>query len=273
MPPSTGMDTDMANDSFKGKVAAVTGSTSGIGLEIAQEFAKAGADIAINGFGNQHEIDAKVAQLRGFGRRVEYFGSDMSKGAEAEDFVRQVLARLGSCDILVNNAGVQHVAPIETFPAEQWDKIIAINLTAAFHTIKAAIPGMKAKNWGRIINIASAHGLRASPYKSAYVAAKHGLLGLTKTAALELAETPITANSICPGFVKTSLVEGQIAAQAEANNMSEADVVQKIILASQPTHRFVETSEIAGTALFLAGPFAANITGAAISVDGGWTAR
>jgi len=263
----------MANDSFKGKVAAITGSTSGIGLEIAGEFAKAGADIALNGFGKQDEIDAEVARLRGFGGRVEYFGLDMSKGVDAEQFVPQVVAMLGSCDILVNNAGIQHVARIETFPTEQWDRIIATNLTAAFHTIKAAIPGMKANNWGRIINIASAHGLRASPYKSAYVAAKHGLLGLTKTAALELAETPITANSICPGFVKTPLVEGQIAAQARANNMSEADVVQKIILTRQPTHRFVETSEIAGTAMFLAGPFAANITGAAISVDGGWTAR
>lgn len=263
----------MADASFKGKVAAVTGSTSGIGLAIAEEFAKAGADIAINGFGDPAAIDAEVARLRALGGRVEYFGSDMSKGDQAEDFVRQTLAKLGRCDILVNNAGVQHVEPIETFPAEQWDKIIAINLTAAFHTIKAAIPGMKANGFGRIINIASAHGLRASPFKSAYVAAKHGLLGLTKTAALELAETPVTANSICPGFVKTPLVEGQIADQAKANNMSEADVVQKIILASQPTHRFVETSEIAGMVLFLAGPFAANITGAAISVDGGWTAR
>lgn len=263
----------MANDSFQGKVAAITGSTSGIGLEIARAFAKAGADIALNGFGTPDEIDAEVARLRELGGRVEHFGSDMSNGAEAEAFVHRVIAKLGSCDILVNNAGVQHVAPIESFPAEQWDRIIAINLSAAFHTMKAAIPAMKAKNWGRIINIASAHGLRASPYKSAYVAAKHGLLGLTKTAALELAETPITANAVCPGFVKTPLVEGQIAAQAKTNRMSEADVVQKIILASQPTHRFVETSEIAGTALFLAGPFAANITGTAISIDGGWTAR
>lgn len=263
----------MVNDYFRGKVAAITGSTSGIGLAIAQAFAMAGADVALNGFGDRTAIDAEVTRLREFGRRVEHFGSDMSKPADAEGFVHAVVARLGSCDILVNNAGIQHVAPIETFPAEQWDRIIAINLTAAFHTIKAAIPGMKANNWGRIINIASAHGLRASPYKSAYVVAKHGLLGLTKTAALELADTAITANSICPGFVKTPLVKGQIADQAKANGMSPEDVVQKIILASQPTHRFVETSEIAGTAMFLAGPFATNITGAAISVDGGWTAR
>ncbi len=263
----------MADAMFKGKVAAVTGSTSGIGLEIARAFAGGGADIAVNGFGKTDEIEAEVTRLRALGGRVEYIGSDMSKGDQAQDFIRQTLAKLGRCDILVNNAGIQHVEPIETFPAEQWDKIIAINLTAAFHTMKAAIPAMKANNWGRIISIASAHGLRASPFKSAYVAAKHGLIGLTKTAALELAETPITANSICPGFVKTPLVEGQIADQAKANAMSADEVVHKIILASQPTHRFVETREVAGTVLFLAGPFAGNMTGAAISVDGGWTAR
>ena len=263
----------MVTQTFQGKVAAVTGSTSGIGLEIAEEFAKAGAAIAINGFGKPEDIEAEVTRLRGLGGQVEYFGSNMSKGDQAEDFVHQTVAKLGRCDILVNNAGIQHVEPIETFPAEQWDKIIAINLTAAFHTIKAAIPGMKANGFGRIINIASAHGLRASPFKSAYVAAKHGLLGLTKTAALELAELPITANAICPGFVKTPLVEGQIADQAKANNMSAEDVVAKVILASQPTHRFVETSEIAGLVLFLASPFGNNITGAAIAIDGGWTAR
>lgn len=263
----------MTGETFQGKVAAVTGSTSGIGLEIARAFAEAGADVAINGFGDAAAIEAEAVRLRGFGGRIAYVGSDMGKGDQAEDFVRQTLARLGRCDILVNNAGVQHVSPIETFPAEQWDRIIGVNLTAAFHTMKAAIPAMKANGWGRIINIASAHGLRASPFKSAYVAAKHGLIGLTKTAALELAGTPITANSICPGFVKTPLVEGQIADQAKANAMSADELVEKIILASQPTRRFVEPSEIAGTALFLAGRFAGNITGAAISVDGGWTAR
>ena len=263
----------MAPPSFKDKVVCVTGSTSGIGLAIAEAFARAGSDVVLNGFGKPEAIEAEVARLRALGGRVEFVGSDMSVGDEAHDFVVQSEARLGACDILVNNAGVQHVAPIEEFPPDQWDKIMAINLTAAFRTIRAAIPGMKARGWGRVINIASAHGLAASPYKSAYVAAKHGLIGLTKTVALEVAETPITVNAICPGFVKTPLVEGQIAEQAKATGLPADRVVKEVILASQPTHRFVEAEEIAAYALFLAGPMAGNITGAAQLIEGGWLAR
>lgn len=263
----------MTDSSLKGKVAAVTGSTSGIGLGIAEMLAKAGADVAINGFGKPEDIDREVARLRGFGGRVEYFPSDMSDPAQCAGFVTGTEEKLGRCDILVNNAGIQHVEAVETFPVDKWDKIIAINMSATFHTIRAAIPGMKARGWGRLINVASAHGLVASPFKSAYVASKHGVVGLTKTVALELAETAITCNVVCPGFVKTPLVEGQIADQAKANNMSEERVVKEIILASQPTHRFVEVEEVAAYVLFLAGPYAGNITGSAQTIEGGWTAR
>lgn len=263
----------MTDSSLKGKVAAITGSTSGIGLGIAEMLAKAGADIAINGFGKPEDIEREMARLRGLGGRVEYFGNDMSSAADSAAFVTHTESTFGKLDILVNNAGIQHVEAIETFPVEKWDKIIAINLSATFHTIRAAVPGMKARGWGRIISIASAHGLVASPFKSAYVAAKHGVVGLTKTVALELAETAITCNVVCPGFVKTPLVEGQIADQAKANNMSEERVVKEIILASQPTHRFVAVEEVAAYVLFLAGPYAGNITGSAQTIEGGWTAR
>ncbi|MDT7934226.1 MAG: 3-hydroxybutyrate dehydrogenase [Sphingomonadaceae bacterium] len=259
--------------SMKGKVAAITGSTSGIGLGIAEMFAKAGADVAVNGFGKPEDIEREVTRLRGFGTRIEYFGHDLSIGAECQKMVHEIEEKLGSCDILINNAGIQHVEAIDTFPDDKWDKIIAVDLSSAFHTIKAAVPGMKAKGWGRIINIASAHGLVASPFKVAYVSAKHGMVGMTKCVALELAETAITCNVICPGFVKTPLVEGQIADQAKARGISEDRVIKEVILASQPTHRFVEVSEVAAYAMFLASDYAANITGAAQPIEGGWTAR
>jgi 3-hydroxybutyrate dehydrogenase len=258
---------------LKGRVAAVTGSTSGIGLGIAHALARAGADVALNGFGKPEEIDAAQAAVAAHGGRVAYFPNDMASAVGAAGFVAGTEAALGACDILVNNAGIQHVEAVETFPVDKWDKIIAINLSSAFHTTRAAIPGMKARGWGRIVNVASAHGLVASPFKGAYVAAKHGVVGLTKTVALELAETPITCNVVCPGFVKTPLVEGQIADQARANNMSEDRVVKEIILASQPTHRFVAVDEVAAYVLFLCSDMAANITGAAQAIDGGWTAR
>jgi len=258
---------------LKGRVAAVTGSTSGIGLGIATALARAGADVALNGFGKPEDIESARAQVAAHGGRVAYFPSDMSTPEGAAGFVADTIAELGACDILVNNAGIQHVEAVETFPPDKWDRIIAINLSSAFHTTRAVIPGMKARGWGRIINIASAHGLVASPFKSAYVAAKHGVVGLTKTVALELAETAITCNVVCPGFVLTPLVEGQIADQAKANSMSEEEVVKKVILASQPTHRFVGVDEVAAYVLFLASDFAANITGAAQTIDGGWTAR
>lgn len=263
----------MSNAALKGCVAAVTGSTSGIGLAIAEALAQAGADIALNGFGAADAISAEVDRLRGYGGQVVHYPSDMSRGAEAADFVRLATDGLGAVDILVNNAGIQHVAPIEAFPPEQWDRIIAINLTAAFHTMRAAVPGMKTRGWGRIINIASAHGLVASPFKSAYVAAKHGLVGLTRSVALELAETAITVNAICPGFVKTPLVDGQIEDQARATGLSAERVVKEVILESQPTRRFVEAIEIAAYVVFLCSPAAANITGATPTIDGGWTAR
>ncbi len=258
---------------LKGRVAAVTGSTSGIGLGIAEALARAGADVALNGFGSPEDIAAAQARVGAHGGRVVYFASDMATAEGAAGFVTQAEAALGQVDILVNNAGIQHVEAIETFPPEKWDRILAINLSSVFHTIRTAVPGMKARGWGRIINIASAHGLVASPFKSAYVAAKHGVIGLTRTVALELAETPVTCNAVCPGFVLTPLVEGQIADQARANNMSEDRVVREIILASQPTRRFVGIEEVAAYVLFLASAAAANITGGAQTIDGGWTAR
>ena len=236
----------MTDRPLAGKRAAVTGSTSGIGQAIADALARAGADVALNGFG---DAAPALAEVGAHGTKVIFAGADLSKGPDAEQWVRDVQAGLGGLDILVNNAGIQHVAPIEEFPPEKWDAILAINLSSNFHTIRAAVPAMKAANWGRIINIASAHGLVASPFKSAYVAAKHGVLGLTKTVALELAETGVTANAICPGFVNTPLVKGQIADQAKANHMSEEDVVKNIILASQPSKRFVEPEEVADLAV------------------------
>lgn len=262
-----------ANDASKplaGKRAAVTGSTSGIGLAVANALAKAGANVVLNGFGDpQPALD----EVSAHGTKVAYAAADLSDGQSAQAWVAQAQQLLGGLDILINNAGIQHVAPIDEFPDDKWDAIIAINLSSNFHTIKAAIPAMRAQNWGRIINIASAHGLVASPYKSAYVAAKHGVLGLTKTAALELAETMVTVNAICPGFVDTPLVRGQIVDQANANKMSEDRVIKEIILASQPSHRFVQPQHVADSVLFLCSESAGSITGTALSIDGGWTAR
>jgi 3-hydroxybutyrate dehydrogenase len=264
----------MSTGQFRGRSALVTGSTSGIGRAIAEAFAAEGANVMLNGFGDAGEIEALRKRLESlYGVKALYHGADMSKAAQIEDLVRAAESGLGSIDILVNNAGVQHVAPVEEFPAEKWDWIIAINLTAVFHGTRLALPGMKKRDWGRIINIASAHGLVASPNKSAYVAAKHGVLGFTKTVALEVAETALRCNAICPGFLRTPLVEKQIEDQARAHNVSIEKSMRDIILAPQPTKQFVKVEEIAAMALFLASEAAAQVNGASFSIDGGWTAR
>jgi 3-hydroxybutyrate dehydrogenase len=260
--------------SFQGKTALVTGSTSGIGLAVATRFASLGANVVLNGFGDPTEIEKIRAGLEAaHGVIVTYDGADMSKPAEIAAMVEKAIARFGAVDILVNNAGIQFVSPVDEFPIEKWDAIIAINLSSSFHTIRAALPAMKAKGAGTIINIASAHALIASPFKSAYVSAKHGVAGLTKTVALEVAEMGITVNAICPGYVLTPLVEKQIPDTARARNMTEDEVIRKVILEAQQTKRFVKVEEVAGIAAFLASPDAASITGATISVDGGWSAR
>lgn len=257
-----------------GRSAIVTGSTSGIGLEVARGLAHAGAKVMLNGFGDEAEIERNRASLSdSAGVEVRYSGADMSNGREVVAMVEETEAAFGAVDVLVSNAGIQYVAPIEEFPPEKWEAILAINLSSAFYGIHAALPGMKRRGFGRLINIASAHGLRASPYKSAYVAAKHGMVGLTKTVALEVAEQNITCNAICPGYVRTPLVEGQIEEQAQAHKMGRDQVVRDVILASQPNKRFIETSELAALAVFLCSDGARSITGAALSVDGGWTAR
>jgi 3-hydroxybutyrate dehydrogenase len=259
--------------SLKGKVALVTGSTSGIGLAMARAFAGAGADICINGFGDAAAIEKERSGIeKDFGVHAIYNGADMSKGDETEAMVGDAQKKLGAVDILVNNAGIQFVSPIEEFPPEKWNQIIAINLSSAFHTIRAAIPGMKAKKWGRIINTASAHALVASPFKSAYVSAKHGIAGLTKTAALETATFGITANAICPGYVWTPLVEKQIPDTMAARHMTREQVINDVLLTAQPTKQFVTVDEIAALALYLTGDMARSITGSIISIDGGWTA-
>ncbi len=259
---------------LKGQSALVTGSTSGIGLGIATALAEAGANVMLNGFGDAAEIERTRASLsERTGVQVLYSGADMSKPAQVTAMVREAEQKLGHLDVLVNNAGIQFVSAVDEFPDAKWEQILSINLSSNFYTIKAALPGMKARNAGRIINIASAHGLVASPFKSAYVAAKHGVVGLTKTVALEVAETGITCNAICPGYVKTPLVEGQIADQAKAYNMSEEQVVREVILASQPNKRFVEVAELGALVVFLASPAGASITGTALPVEGGWTAR
>jgi 3-hydroxybutyrate dehydrogenase len=258
----------------KGKTALITGSTSGIGLGIAQAFAEAGANVVLNGFGNAADIERTRAELETrFGVGAVYSPADMSKAADIEAMFGQAQTRFGGVDILVNNAGIQHVSPIDEFPPSRWDSIIAINLTSAFHTTRLALPGMKRKRWGRIVNVASAHGLVASPFKSAYVAAKHGVVGLTKTVALEVAEQGITVNAVCPGYVLTPLVEKQIPDTAKARGITEEQVIRDVLLAAQPTKRFVTVEELAGVALFLCSEAAASITGAAIPVEGGWTAH
>ncbi len=253
--------------------ALVTGSTSGIGLAIARALAKEGADVAINGFGDKEAIEAERAGIeKEFGVKAFYNGADMANGPEIEAMIAEAQSKMGSLDILVNNAGIQHVSPIEDFPPEKWDAIIAINLTAAFHAIRAAVPGMKAQKWGRIINTASAHSLVASPYKSAYVSAKHGLAGLTKTVALELATFGVTANCISPGYVWTPLVERQIPDTMKARDMTREQVINDVILAAQPTKQFVTVDQVAALAVYLCSDAAAQITGANLSIDGGWTA-
>lgn len=258
---------------LSGHVAVVTGSTSGIGLGIATSLAMAGAKVALNSHLDRpedHEMAADLAEKAGV--EVIYVQADMSNGAACASLIEQASAKLGTVDILVNNAGIQYVAPIEEFPVAKWDAIIAINLASAFHTIRAAVPGMKEKKWGRIINIASAHGLTASPYKSAYVSAKHGLVGLSKTIALELAEHGGTCNAICPGYVLTPLVEGQIPDQMKAHNMSREGVIRHVMLERQPTKEFVTVDELGALSVLLASDMGAQITGAALPVDGGWTA-
>jgi 3-hydroxybutyrate dehydrogenase len=259
---------------LKGKTALVTGSTSGIGLGIAETFAAGGAHIVLNGFGRADDIEALRAKLAAdHGVTVRYDGADMTRPGEIEAMMKKAIAEFGAVDVLVNNAGIQHVAPIEEFPVDKWNAIIAINLVASFHTIRHALPRMKSRKWGRIINIASAHALVASPYKSAYVAAKHGIAGLTKTVALEVAELGITVNAICPGYVRTSLVEKQIPDTAKARGITEEQVVREVLLAAQSTKQFVTVGQVASLAAYLASDDAASITGAILSVDGGWTAH
>jgi 3-hydroxybutyrate dehydrogenase len=259
----------MFTDFLRGKRAIITGSTSGIGLGIARSLAGTGADVVLNSFTDSSEDHDRARELGAeFGVTARYIRADMSKPADCRDLVAQA----GGCDILVNNAGIQHVARIEAFPIEKWDAIIAINLSSAFHTTAAALPGMYGAGWGRIVNIASAHGLTASPYKSAYIAAKHGVVGLTKTTALETAGKGITANAICPGYVLTPLVEAQIPEQMKEHGMDRETVIREVMLTRQPSREFATVEQMGGTAVFLCSPAADQITGTTISVDGGWTA-
>src|SRR3569833_168783 len=259
--------------SLKGKVALVTGATSGIGLAIARAFAAEGADVCINGFGDAAAIEKERSGIeKDFGVKAIYSGADMSKGDQTEAMVADTIKQLGSVDILVNNAGIQFVSPVEDFPPEKWDQIIAVYLSSAFHATRAAVPGMKAKKWGRIINTAAAHALVASPFKSAYVAAKHGIAGLTKTVALELATFKITCNAISPGYVWTPLVEKQIPDTMKARNMTKVQVIKDVMLQAQPTKEFVTSEQVAALALYLCSDDASQITGANLSIDGGWTA-
>lgn len=257
-----------------GKTAIVTGSTSGIGQAMARALAKAGCQVMLNGLGDAAQIEAdRAAMEKETGSKVLFNGADMTKPDQIANLVETTKSKFGSVDIIINNAGVQHVAPIDEFPPEKWDLIIAINLTSAFHMTRLALPHMKAAGWGRVINLASAHALIASPFKSAYVAAKHGLAGLTKTVALEVAEQNITVNAICPGYVKTPLVEGQIADTAKARGMSEEQVIKDVILGAQPTKKFTTVEQIGDMAVFLCSPSAENITGTMLQIDGGWVAK
>ncbi|MGQ0585244.1 MAG: 3-hydroxybutyrate dehydrogenase [Reyranella sp.] len=257
---------------LNGKTAIITGSTSGIGLGIAEAFARAGANIVLNGFGDATEIERTRAELaQRANAMVVYSPADMSRPKAIEQMVRQTVDTFGGVDIMVNNAGIQHVAPIEEFPDEKWEAILAINLSSAFHATKLVLPQMRRKGWGRVINVASAHALVASPYKAAYVAAKHGVLGLTKVTALETAEDGITCNAICPGYVRTPLVEKQIDDQARAHGIDREKVISDVLLKNQPNKRFVEVAELAALALFLCTDNGASVTGAALPMDGGWT--
>jgi 3-hydroxybutyrate dehydrogenase len=259
---------------LNGKTAVVTGSTSGIGLAIARALAQAGANVALNGFGDAAEIEKTRAGIEKECKvKAIYLAADMTKPAEIAAMVKTAEQTLGSVDVLVANAGIQHVAPIEEFPVEKWDAIIAINLSSAFHAIRAAVPGMKAKKWGRIVCTASAHSLVASPFKAAYITAKHGLAGLTKTVALEVATFGITANCISPGYVWTPLVERQIPDTMKARNLTKEQVINDVLLAAQPTKQFVTSEQVAALALYLCSDAAAQITGANLSIDGGWTAQ
>lgn len=259
---------------MKGKTALITGSTSGIGLGIAEKLAAAGANVILNGLGAAAEIEEIRAQLeKRHAVAVRYDAANMTDGAAIAGMIAKALDEFGAIDILVNNAGIQHVAPIDEFPSDKWEAIIAINLVSSFHTIRSALPAMKKRKWGRIINIASAHALVASPFKSAYVAAKHGLAGLTKTVALEVGALGITVNALCPGYVRTPLVEKQIPDTARARGISEEEVVKTVLLSAQPTGKFVTIGEVASLALYLAGEDAASINGALMSIDGGWTAH
>ena len=252
-----------------GKTAIITGSNSGIGLGIAWEMARAGADVVLNSFTDRPKDHALAQQIADeTGVTAQYIRADMSKGADCRALIEQA----GRCDILINNAGIQHVAPIDQFPTDKWDAIIAINMSSAFHTMAAALPMMRAAGWGRIVNIASAHGLTASPYKSAYIAAKHGVVGMTKTVALETAQEQITANAICPGYVLTPLVEAQIPDTMKEYDMTREDVIKNVMLTRQPSKEFATVEQIGGTAVFLCSDAASQITGTTISVDGGWTA-
>ena len=255
---------------LKGKTALVTGSTSGIGLGIAKALAEQGANIMMNGFG---EKDAAMAEVKAFGVEVDYHGADMSKPAEIEAMMQAAEKRFGAVDILVNNAGIQHVANVEDFPVDRWDAIIAINLSSAFHTTRMALPGMKQRNWGRIINLASVHGLVASAQKSAYVAAKHGIIGLTKVTALETAQTGVTCNAICPGWVLTPLVQKQVDARAEKDQVNNEEAKKRLLSEKQPSGEFVTPDQLAALAVFFCSPAATQIRGVAWNMDGGWVAQ
>jgi 3-hydroxybutyrate dehydrogenase len=259
---------------LEGKVSLVTGSTSGIGLGIARALAAAGSAVVLNGFGKPEEVaEAQARLISEFGVEARYSPADMSKAEAIAGLIEMTLRTFGRLDILVNNAGIQHVASLEDFPVAKWDAILAINLSSAFHTTRAALPAMRRNNFGRIVNIASAHGLVASPFKSAYVAAKHGILGLTKVTALETAEANITCNAICPGYVYTPLVEAQIEGQAKAHGIPREQVIRDVLLAQQPNKRFATVEELGALTVFLASDAATSITGIALPVDGGWTAH